>query len=281
MKRKNIIKREHMTNYSNAIINKKLGEITKQLEEMKKQIDALDHSSVSDKTINTLLTEYETLRDELKQNFNIQIRLFGMIVTALGVAYGLIIEFEVYPLILLVPFILLPLGLRIQHSNYGVKIIGEYLEKWLEPQIKDEINGQWKGYQTFWKNRHEEKIVKIYDGRAKLLLFGIVPFGIAALYSAFAVFPEEWYNILPVLWFNIPLLNIILTAINIGFAIGIYFKVKNINKLDDAKKEEFENTFIHQQCKTELNSEKKKCYKCGNEISDENQQNLGKKIKVN
>lgn len=127
--------------------------------------------------LKVLLTEYDSLRDELKKNFDIQITLYGILIPALGVAYGLILKYEVFDLVLLLPFIFLPLGLRLQHSNYGVKIIGEYLKE-LENQIQKLIGfDNWEGYQNYWYRRKIENIVKIHDGLAKVLLFIGIPFG--------------------------------------------------------------------------------------------------------
>jgi len=192
---------------------------------------------MADDQIEVMLTEYKSLRDEIKRNFDLQIKLYGIFVSGLGVVYGLIFKFGVSDLVLLIPFIFLPLGLRVQHSNYGVKIIGEYLKDKLEPQIKifmKEKKVEWEGWQTFWEKRNLQKVIDSYDTLAKALLFIVIPMGIAILYLLSIILKLICINItvIPSI-FHIPL---IIVYVGIISFVLVYVKIF-LNRWDDEKRD--------------------------------------------
>ena len=192
-----------------------------------------------DSRLKVYLTEHNSLRDELKKNFDIQIKIYGILVPALGITYGLIFETGVYDLLLIIPFIFLPLGFRFQHSNYGVKLLGEYLEN-IDGEIR-RITGDnnWIGWQTYWNKRHHQGISFFWDALAKWLLFIAVPFGIALIYLYRAYLPIFSGSMQITSYFNYDfehlLGGIYLFAIFGSFLSSYFFGI-----IDKKKKEGFE-----------------------------------------
>lgn len=150
-----------------------------------------------DRNLSVFLTEYNNLRSELVTKFDHQIKIFSIIVAALGASYGLIFRYHVYDLILLIPVLFFVLGLRFQYENYGVEKIGEYLIK-LENQMRLVTrNSNWAGWQHYWKYKLDEntgnrcgyeflekyKKIFFFDVLAKWALFIAIPMVIATFYS--------------------------------------------------------------------------------------------------
>lgn len=136
-----------------------------------------------------MLTEFKDLRERMKNHFDRQLKLFSIIISALGVIYGIIFAYAAArDLILLIPAIILPLGLRFQSESYGIEIIGEYLET-LEAKMKEVIScNRWEGYQTYWNKNHSELKMLTYDVGSKWLLFIAVPMSVSILYSYVVLF---------------------------------------------------------------------------------------------
>lgn len=149
--------------------------------------------------LDVLLTEYKTLREELKTKFINQLTIFGMIVSALGVSYSIIFQFNyAKDIVILIPIITISLGLRAQHYNYGVTLLNEYV-KTLETRInyilydgknKKELKSydKWVGWQHYWEYRNKDinknnkiDIVKINDALPKFLIYFFIPFVVAAI----------------------------------------------------------------------------------------------------
>lgn len=193
----------------------------------------------SDKRLEIYLAEHTSLRDELKRNFDIQIKIYGILVPALGIAYGLIFKTGVYDLILILPFIFLPLGFRFQHSNYGVKLLGEYLE-YIDDEIR-KITGDdnWIGWQTYWNKRHYKWISFFWDGLAKWLLFIAIPFGIALIYLCRSNLPIFSGNMQITSYFNYDF-NYMLGGIYIFAIFGSIISCYYMDLMDKKRKNEFE-----------------------------------------
>jgi len=142
---------------------------------------------MKDDVLEVMITEYKILRDEMYKNFDHQIRIFAIVVSALGVIYGIIFaNKDAYDLFLFIPLISIPLFLRFEFSVKGVIIYGKYLEI-LENQIK-KINNKkdwkcWTGYQNYYEKEHSYLIDKIYDFSARWLMFIFMPMVIAIWYS--------------------------------------------------------------------------------------------------
>jgi len=113
---------------------------------------------VVDDKLEVMLTEYKVLRNIMENRFNEQLKLFSIVVSALGVAVGLIVNSGKYDMLILIPFIFIPIGLKAQHANYGVTLIGEYLGH-LEGKIRNtkECSGC-EGFQTFYNRRYSERM---------------------------------------------------------------------------------------------------------------------------
>lgn len=137
--------------------------------------------------LDVMLTEYKTLRTHMDENFNHQIQMFTIIVSALGVIYGIAFAYiQARDLILLIPFITFILGLRSQYSNYAIDIMGKYLEE-LEGKIKNNLpedKRDWiGGWQNNWISKKEELKVLTFDVLPKWLLFIALPMSISIYYS--------------------------------------------------------------------------------------------------
>jgi len=78
--------------------------------------------------LKVLLTEHKELRNHINENKNHQIKMFTIVISALGIIYGIIFAYDkAHDLILIIPLIFLTLGLRFQYEKYGIWIIGNYL----------------------------------------------------------------------------------------------------------------------------------------------------------
>ena len=168
-----------------------------------------------DNVLKVLLTEYSTLREELKSKFINQLTIFGIIVSALTLSYSLVFEYwQARDVLLIIPIITISLGLRAQHSNYGVMLMGEYLEvieeKLLEYFKKDDDN-VWIGWQHYWRIRSIDKVVTINDAIPKYLIYFFIPVGIAVFdlcfygitNSIFCFIPEHCNVLLAILYLEI------------------------------------------------------------------------------
>ena len=146
------------------------------------------------------MMEYTALRAELVSIFNRETQLFTLIVTALGVVYGIIFASGFFDLILFIPILIYPLALKYRYGTFSVKMIGDYLEKRTEEQIKIIINDprltnelKWKGWQHYWNDPNEpicnevKKNKTEYDLKPKYILFVFIPLILAALYSLLIV----------------------------------------------------------------------------------------------
>jgi hypothetical protein len=143
---------------------------------------------MQDDVLEVMVTEYKVLREELYKIYDHQIRIFAIIVSALGLIYGIVIANEnARNLILLIPIIFFPLGLRFQYTARGAVILSEYLKR-LESQIeKKKEKSDWKGWVGFqnyyMSEKHSKLIDYIYDASARWLMFIVMPMGIAVWYS--------------------------------------------------------------------------------------------------
>ena len=95
---------------------------------------------MQDDILEVMVTEYKVLRGEMYKKFDHQIRIFAIVFSVLGVIYGIAFAYENI-LILFIPIIIFPLGLRFQYSVRGVVILSDYLKK-LENQIKKKNENQ-------------------------------------------------------------------------------------------------------------------------------------------
>ena len=141
-------------------------------------------NEMADKKLKVLLTEYKELRNHINENKNHQIQLFTIIISALGVIYGIIFaNATAHDLILILPLIILVLGLRFQYESHGVDIIGGYLKQ-IEDQIRTEIPyPEWNGYQNYYVKHKNNWKGWIYDDLSKYLLFVFIPMSISIYYS--------------------------------------------------------------------------------------------------
>ncbi len=144
-----------------------------------------DNDKIGDKEIlQVLLTEYGSLRGELVRVFERELKLFTVIISVLGVIYGITFAYaEARDLILFMPLIILSLGLRFQYENYGIFEIGKYLQK-LEEQIKEKMSyEEWTGWQNHWDSNQDKIKILVYDVGSKWLLFIAIPMIVSVLYS--------------------------------------------------------------------------------------------------
>lgn len=136
--------------------------------------------------LDVMLKENEILRQHMDDNFDHQIQMFTIIVSALGVIYGIAFAYiQARDLILLIPFITSILGLRSQYSNYVIGILGSYLEE-LEEKIKNALPADkrdWIGWQNNWKSKKDESKILAFDVLSKWLLFITLPMGISIYFS--------------------------------------------------------------------------------------------------
>jgi len=156
--------------------------------------------------LDVLLTEYRVLRDGLTKNFDHEIQIFTIVISILGIIYGIIFAYKVYDLLLFIPIIILPLALKFKYKwDGGVKKFSEYLSQ-IEEQIKKIIenqNKEWTGFQHFWHNKEwkneRNKIIKKYDLSSKCLIFVFIPVGVSFLYSLIIIctYIKSFFNCLP------------------------------------------------------------------------------------
>ena len=206
--------------------------------------------------LDVMIMEYKSLRGELISIFDREIQLFTIIVSALGVIYGIIFSGGFYDLILFIPLIIFPLALKYKFGTYGVMRMGKYLLK-LENGIKNLINNNeknntvgkinWIGWQHYWEweGNKENKIkyyekegnVILYDVSSKWLLFIIIPTGLAFLYSMIIINPSNFTIITSNITKKISILNNLFHSIiafiymTIIIASGIYLEYKIFKKI--------------------------------------------------
>ena len=125
--------------------------------------------------------------EHIDNNFDHQIKLFTIIVSALGIIYGIIFAYEqAHDLFLLIPVIIFPLGLRAQHATYAIDEIGKYLEQ-LEIQIRGTMSKtshkNWEGWQNYWVTHKKETKILLYDVLPKWLLFIAISMSVSVIYS--------------------------------------------------------------------------------------------------
>lgn len=195
-------------------------------------------------SIEVMLTEYKTIRKHITESIDHQLKIYSIIVTALGVIYGIIFAYnEARDLILLIPLIILPLGLRFQFEDYAVDEYGKYLLK-LEEKIqkKDTLLADgWEGWQHHWLKNKNEWLVLLYSVGSKWLLFILIPMGVSILYSSVVLFKNIDISNIPS---NMHYLHWISMIIYISFILAtcIYFIIyKKIYKeiyLDYKKKKQ-------------------------------------------
>ncbi len=196
-----------------------------------------------DNYLEVMLTEYKELRDELKTKFVNQITIFGLIVSSLGVSYSIIFQYEyAKDIVILIPFITICLGLRAQYSNYGVKLISEYVRaledrifNYLYPvldekKIKSEL--LWVGWGHYWKKRKRQSIVLINDALPKLLIYFLIPYLIAVLdMYCYGIQNECFRNILGSIGIDNGIFRIIY-AIVLPVTCSIYWLYQREGKID-------------------------------------------------
>ena len=132
---------------------------------------------MQDDVLEVMVTEYKVLRNELYKIYDNQIRTLAVVVSALGIVYGIIFTdyYNLSKLFLIIPLIIFPFGLRFQYASRGAVILSNYLEH-LEAQIKRkkhhlEWQG-WIGFQNYYMvNEHSKTIDRIYDALPKFLIF--------------------------------------------------------------------------------------------------------------
>ena len=190
--------------------------------------------TAEDNILKVLLTEYTALREELKSKFINQLTIFGIIVSALGVSYSIIFQYNyAKDIVILIPIITISLGLKAQHSNYGVKLLGEYIKAlenriftYLYSDLKKEdfkLNQMWVGWQHYWNKRQDQSIVNINDALPKHLIYFIIPFGIALIdIYCYGIQNECLRNILNIIGINTNVEFLIMYFIIFMFAFVLY-----------------------------------------------------------
>ena len=137
--------------------------------------------------LNILLKEYEMSRMEINSHFDREIRIFIIVISALGIIYGIIFSQGIYDLIYFIPVLIYPLHCRYRYSVYANSVINDYLIK-IEDQIKELTkNKDWTGWNHFWndKNKEQERLefIKTYTISPRCFLFILIPAGISSSYS--------------------------------------------------------------------------------------------------
>ena len=140
-------------------------------------------------SLNVLLTEYQTLRSELNKVSDREIQIFTIIISALGISYGIIFSQNIYDLVIFVPILIYPLYRRFRYGRYAITLFNRYLII-IEDQIKKLTkNKDWIGWEHFWEDKKEEKerqkFIKTYTISSRLFLFILIPVGISLLFSLF------------------------------------------------------------------------------------------------
>jgi hypothetical protein len=158
--------------------------------------------------LDVLIMEYNALRDELVKIFDREVQIFSIVISALGVIYGIIFAEKIYDLILFIPILISPLALKFKYGTYAVGRLGKYLfniDNNIRAIIKsdeEKYNIKWIGWQHYWEwediteNKkvffQKEGNVTIYDVSSKWLLFIIIPVFIAFLYSRIIMNPNNF-----------------------------------------------------------------------------------------
>ena len=138
--------------------------------------------------IDFMKMDYELLRKTMDNRFENQVKYFTIIITIFSIIYGVIFQTKLaLDMVLILPLLILPFGLRFQYLNEGIEIISNYLSE-LEWSIKIKNESQnnkykyWSGYQNFWNKEHRRWKILVYDMGSKWLLFIFVPMIIAVVY---------------------------------------------------------------------------------------------------
>lgn len=115
------------------------------------------------------------LRKWVEQSTTHQNELYTLIVTALGVLYGVAFANPASnDLVLLIPFIIIILGMKFQFWNFSIGIANVYL---FEKEIKNQ-----KSFQRYIDVFGDKKITFIFDIIPKFLLFIAIPMSVAIIY---------------------------------------------------------------------------------------------------
>jgi hypothetical protein len=129
--------------------------------------------------------EREYIRVAFQDSQKIRFQLFTLIVTVFGVLYGIALTGRIASdFILLIPFIIIIIGMRLKFYDYQVKIAGDYLDE----KDKNSPEEYLKGYSKYSKDHSSQLMITLFDVLPKWLLFIFIPMTIAIIYSWVIVF---------------------------------------------------------------------------------------------
>lgn len=94
---------------------------------------------MSNERLNVVLAEYQSLRSEINLKLQMFYQIYTIYFTALGFFYGYVIVNNIFPIIVVVPFVGLSLFLRLLYDQRMLRLISNYIKtsisEWQIPKI--------------------------------------------------------------------------------------------------------------------------------------------------
>jgi|Deesub1362A_J573_1020465.scaffolds.fasta_scaffold02806_7 hypothetical protein len=187
--------------------------------------------------LDAVLTEYQTLRDEILRKFHLHLQVYSIYTSALLIFYGLIVIHKIYDLIMVIPIFALAFLFRILWEQNLIRRISQYILTEIEEKkipmligtINDDLQqGQdsnyanlWIGWQHFYREDAPSPKYYKYSMLMLFLLFSTVPAVIYNIYSIVSpLLKMPVVTILPI--------EILVFLLILNFTVGCYMAYKII-----------------------------------------------------
>lgn len=189
----------------------------------------------ADEKVKVVLAEYNALRSEIIQKFQLHLQIYTIVFSALMLLIGFIFINKIYDLLLVIPLFASILLYRWIWEQELIKLLSIYLNDLEENKIpalighfdvtKENFQKYWMGWQHFYIENSPPK--KYYKYSFNLLI--AITFGLPITFNILAILSIYGYiNIITHIPFILHLLAIL---INSSLAFHIYSSMKRIYKM--------------------------------------------------
>jgi len=141
----------------------------------------------NEQKLKVLLEDYRISREQIGKKTDYEIQFYIIIITALGIIYGITFQSQYLhlDLVYLIPVLMVPLALKIAHTNNVSDRLRNHIIL-LEEQIKEIIGKKWMSFGYRFDVLQYEGFHKIkwkYDIASKAILIGLIPTFISGVRS--------------------------------------------------------------------------------------------------